>query len=862
MSNQKEIQDAFTLLGLDYKDIKLIPASEALWQKIKKAYKQKALEFHPDKNPAADATALFQQISKAYTDLQIAFNDGILIDLLTKKEAVFPGSSKKDAAQAANVIRLNLSDAMKNSLYAYYKDRFGPLEKAKEEQGYETIRTMLSDILGISAFAFSLKAKQDNTGYDICSEKQEIITTIDDFLHTITDYHVDRLKKASYGYVISLDEAQKLCNTKSNPINPDAVTLKIKKLMKLENTATLFSSYDEATQQYHIWVQTDDLTNIPNALGKPIAIPVQDSESSKERALMENKVLSKKPAPIQLAFVLDVTASMTSMLQAAKKSLKNIGTSIQESTKESPQMSVITYHDYEDEGKDLSVRGARGDRGAVRGREEDRFAAIEETPSAEADEKPAPKLQEALNYPGKRTEAKQPIFAKATTVANMLGAVQAEGGGDIPEMLEAALAVATQLPWNAPVRSMYVALDAPPHNHYGEKSKGDHFATSKKILEQQDKLVHDPCLKNATHPEDWITQVLMLARNGVKINPIICSKEKDVLFLATFMSCITGGSATLVNNQEWETELQPIIEEHTALDYYEAGLANHEALVLAQPISEKRKKMQPGAEYYAAVIRILNQINLNDIFSDQVDITELAKDLRSKYETEISKFLSTPQHAAKPAAQADELLLNNIRRNVVANRKTHHTAVAHIEYHEAVAHSEKYDGEETLDKNQATVATQDKKKQLDSPETQKIAKLLSFCTPYLTHLQQEIVKNNPKEKFDFTQPLSLENNHDVVDILTRRKYNSVQNLIKILNNSGQQDEQKLSLFASAYKINKLLIETRRDHAGITFLKGVATVISFGIAALLGIWNVKGKDLTQQIDSSIGIEKDKYNSHTM
>ena len=61
------------------------------------------------------------------------------------------------------------------------------------------------------------------------------------------------------------------------------------------------------------------------------------------------------------------------------------------------------------------------------------------------------------------------------------------------------------------------------------------------------------------------------------------------------------------------------------------------------------------------------------------------------------------------------------------------------------------------------------------------------------------------------------------------------------------DDKKLSNFVDAYKTIKPLIEIRRDNAAILFLKCVATVITLGLAVVFGIWNVKGRELTRNID---------------
>ncbi len=51
------MQDHYAALGLD---------SSATLADIKKAFRLKAAQFHPDRNPAADAAARFQAVQAAY----------------------------------------------------------------------------------------------------------------------------------------------------------------------------------------------------------------------------------------------------------------------------------------------------------------------------------------------------------------------------------------------------------------------------------------------------------------------------------------------------------------------------------------------------------------------------------------------------------------------------------------------------------------------------------------------------------------------------------------------------------------------------------------------------------------------------
>lgn len=68
-------------------------------------------------------------------------------------------------------------------------------------------------------------------------------------------------------------------------------------------------------------------------------------------------------------------------------------------------------------------------------------------------------------------------------------------------------------------------------------------------------------------------------------------------------------------------------------------------------------------------------------------------------------------------------------------------------------------------------------------------------------------------------------------------------------------------FDKEFKQYRQLFEKRRDTAADTFLKVVATVLTLGIAAALGIWKVHGKEqFTKKIDQC-DVEQSKGKKHT-
>ena len=74
-------------MGSDYYSVLDVKPTATL-EEIKKAYKKKALQFHPDKNPEAEAEEKFKQIAEAYEVL----SDG---DKKQKYDAHQPGAANR-----------------------------------------------------------------------------------------------------------------------------------------------------------------------------------------------------------------------------------------------------------------------------------------------------------------------------------------------------------------------------------------------------------------------------------------------------------------------------------------------------------------------------------------------------------------------------------------------------------------------------------------------------------------------------------------------------------------------------------------------------------------------------------------------
>ena len=93
-----------------------------------------------------------------------------------------------------------------------------------------------------------------------------------------------------------------------------------------------------------------------------------------------------------------------------------------------------------------------------------------------------------------------------------------------------------------------------------------------------------------------------------------------------------------------------------------------------------------------------------------------------------------------------------------------------------------------------------------------------------------------------------------------RKYESITTLQNTLTTSKPATMQ-LSDFKQAFPQTGSVIEKSRDNAGAIFLKAVLTLVTFGVAALLGIWGVNGqktaKTLATDLDTTLPTPRPTY-----
>lgn len=134
----------------------------------------------------------------------------------------------------------------------------------------------------------------------------------------------------------------------------------------------------------------------------------------------------------------------------------------------------------------------------------------------------------------------------------------------------------------------------------------------------------------------------------------------------------------------------------------------------------------------------------------------------------------------------------------------------------------------------------------------KNARLLQLTEVYLSHLKQELLScrtfytQGNEDMFLNLAPETFDRNH--VLKLTLQKYQVIAQLLGDLKKEGDPTD-KLTAFKERLQANKILLATRRDGPTKTFLKGVLTIITIGIAAVVfGIWRTTGQYFNNAVDN--------------
>lgn len=117
----------------------------------------------------------------------------------------------------------------------------------------------------------------------------------------------------------------------------------------------------------------------------------------------------------------------------------------------------------------------------------------------------------------------------------------------------------------------------------------------------------------------------------------------------------------------------------------------------------------------------------------------------------------------------------------------------------------------------------------DLASSKRVHATLEYCKEYQEHLLKQV-----RAESDDIAPGKLQ-------IITA--------CIQALEEPGKTADEQLADFKVIFDDadNRKTLNTRRDNAGITFLKGVLTVLSLGIAWAAGLWSTKGGKMSENID---------------
>ncbi len=171
------------------------------------------------------------------------------------------------------------------------------------------------------------------------------------------------------------------------------------------------------------------------------------------------------------------------------------------------------------------------------------------------------------------------------------------------------------------------------------------------------------------------------------------------------------------------------------------------------------------------------------------------------------------------------------------------------------------------------------------PQARQKQTLQVICQDYKLHLKEDIVnelkENHPQEYAQFTanqkirgvplpdsgqlpqqvtqagsnmdrfvadHPQGIPNGSDSLNAAIK-KYAAVHTIASTLN-TPQPIDRQLQSFKQTFQSQSKIIEKDRDGWGMKFMKGVATVLSLGIAWACGIWNVKGQQAAEKITETL------------
>lgn len=144
--------------------------------------------------------------------------------------------------------------------------------------------------------------------------------------------------------------------------------------------------------------------------------------------------------------------------------------------------------------------------------------------------------------------------------------------------------------------------------------------------------------------------------------------------------------------------------------------------------------------------------------------------------------------------------------------------------------------------------------------SRQVNDILTLCATYQRGLLEDLAKckelshslpSNQRTPADIYQHVKLNPQckfTDEIDNLTLKKVKIVIELVESLRNDKTSTE-KLTDFNEIFndEQKRAILETRRDTKCETFLKGVISVLSLGIAVAFGIWKTKAATLREDVE---------------
>lgn len=136
--------------------------------------------------------------------------------------------------------------------------------------------------------------------------------------------------------------------------------------------------------------------------------------------------------------------------------------------------------------------------------------------------------------------------------------------------------------------------------------------------------------------------------------------------------------------------------------------------------------------------------------------------------------------------------------------------------------------------------------------TRVVTSTATATTPTGHSQQQRPIQEHVSEDKDWNHFLANESKQLPIDQdgplkKAIQKYEAMNTLQNTLYSKKPAPAQ-IQNFSAVFRQTKPIIEQSRDSMGDIFLKAVATICSCGLAAVLGIWNVKGEKIAQKMAS--------------